>query len=295
MDTKTKKKPGRPMKNPQVEPIDVNGISDAPRDKENVIELVYSNTSVFKRIMSIHKQARMSEVVFVFDVDRVEISLQDAMKQVLIHMVLDGQRMNSYYCDKQRVICVTAASMNEVLTAANNNSIIHIRQREADPNGLNILIEDPLCQKNDRFMLKLCQAKITPTPEDIEEKLRFTLPTAQFKRAVCDISKIADENKLSVEFIETERRLQLSGTLATGQNWVAVYNNCEKIALVVNCKEGDILLYKVNASHIRPFAGCFVNPIDLHISEKTFKFVTTLSGKDNVPVCTITMVVSAVL
>ena len=116
-----KKKPGRPKKKIVNTPIEVHGIVENAINEEDVMELVYCNPTMFKKLLSLYKQFEISEVEMNFSQHELKIIAKDHLCKSTIYTIIDGHCMNLYYCKHPVRICVKRDNLERVLGTLGKN------------------------------------------------------------------------------------------------------------------------------------------------------------------------------
>jgi intracellular sulfur oxidation DsrE/DsrF family protein len=105
---KAKKRVGRPRKTIERRDIVHEGVVHVPSNLNDVtdeslvytVRLLYENPHMFKNIFNLFKHMKSDSVSIRFEKDRVKMFTWDKLKTSRIYVEIDGNKMNSYYCEK---------------------------------------------------------------------------------------------------------------------------------------------------------------------------------------------------
>ncbi len=282
-----KKRPGRPRKVTINTPSEFRGVITEPYDKTNLVELVYWNPRMFKKIYTIHKNYAVNEVKIIFEADRAMFVARDHLGKSRIVASIIGNNLNSYYCKEPISIWVKRNPLGEIFNTLDKNhckitfalkddfrSRFYIYIHDLEYDSIDNYTVEVICKPGDDDILAGCD----PT---INYPLKFKLGSKYFKRRVSDISK--SSKTLTIQK-NGEGPLQLTFEKEKGKQieYNGVYVNSGKISLNSSIPNDDILSVSVIVNYIKPFSNSNVgDEVELAIDRKEKLCLTTWLDKSS--------------
>lgn len=280
-----KKKPGRPKKKVAAAPIEVHGIVDQPANPEDLVELVYCNPILFKKILQMLKQFEVSEVEMIFDKQGLKISTKDHLCKSNIYTVVDGRCMNLYYCRQQLRVCVKRDNLERVLrTLGKNHHKFTLILKENYRSAMYIIIKNLEYNSESSYEIDMLHKPELADPamladNDTDYPLKFKFTSKHFKATINNIRPLS--HHLTIQKAGNDS-LQLTFDRAQKVNWADVYPDSEKINLKSDVDENDIFTVSVNIDYIKPFSNSTIGEdvfIAVHQTSK-ISFMTQLDKND---------------
>jgi hypothetical protein len=251
-----KKKPGRPRKKPVVAPFEIHGVVQAPLDKKNVVEMMYHNPIMFRKLISLLKSLSVNEVYLKFSKDKIIIVTMDHFKKSLVVAEINGFKLNHYFCEKEIEIGVRREVLEKIFHTVDKvyNRVVLKLKKDSHRSVLFIELYYYDLDKMDQYEVELInlQNKITKIEENIlEYPIRFEFTSKYFKKIINDMSSMADS--FSIEKIGLGP-LQITYQTPKYVNLNSVYRDGTKIKLFSAVKEDDIFAVSVKLENVKPFA-----------------------------------------
>lgn len=282
-----KKKVGRPKKDRIDTHITFNGIQDAPKVPEDVMELVYDNPQIFKKIIQIFTSYQAAEIEMSFDRNGVKMFAPDHNQQSNIYVILDGRGMNHYYCKEPLRICVKCSLLDAVFQTIGKthykimfvcrddyrsklycvtNSSTHENSKTYD---IPVIINPPVNRPND---------------DDTEYPIKFTLSAAGFK----DLINPRLGSTITIEKRGTEA-LQLVYDKVNQLGCIDRYPVSDKINLESKIGPDEIFSASICVKYVRSLASKNIGSTIQIAAHKTKKMsFTAYSGRrDDITVATV--------
>lgn len=281
-----KKKPGRPRKENIHIPIAVHGIVQAPVNAEDLIEMIYSEPTLFKKYIALLKGYQVGEIELNFDKTGLRIDTKNRVGSVDISTVISGACMNLYYCKEPIRIWVKRSALEMVVNALSNH---HCRitwlLRENYREMLYVIIKNSVYGSDQIFEVEVFSkdATVPPVPpDDSAYPVRFKIATKYFKKVVTSVSK--DSKRFTIQK-NGNQPLQLTIGRSQDSNvgWTEVYSESDKIGLQSTIGGEDIFNVSVDMQNILPFCKYALGD-DIYIAadkEKRIMFQCFADRKDN--------------
>lgn len=271
-----KKRPGRPKKTVLKQAVPKQGIVREPSnavtargtDSVYVVELIYDNPMMFKKILAAGSAIDVDQVRVCFTADELILFAVNEKTNNMLHARVYGARVNSYYSGNPKLEIGLKLDLitNVISTINNENSKIHIstperRQREK------IFISS----SNDQSaMLGRWEINVLPLDDydwavneilDAESTypIRFEIPFKDFKKIVSD-AKTCKGNIIHIEKEAEERAVRFSYTFQTNDGRGDVLlNDSEKIKLRCDMGDMDIFSTSVYTEYIKAFSATLLS------------------------------------
>lgn len=281
-----KKKPGRPKKKIITVPAEVLGIAAAPVNADDLIEMVYCNPRMFKKLLALYKSYEVSEIEMTFDIADVKIKARDHLGKSTIYTTIDSKYLNYYYCREKLRICVKREHLERILrTLDKNHYKITFLLKENYRSTLYIIIKDFEYDNDDNYEVEVVykpeEANATETRDDDKEyPIKFVLSSKHFKKKVSDIRKLSPV--LTIQKIGDEPLL-FTYDEAKKVNYNGVYTKPDKIRLTSKVAADDIFSVSVVIDYIKPFSNSNIGDEVFIAADKREKisFMTFLDKKDS--------------
>ncbi len=287
-----KKKPGRPKKKVVVTHIEIQGIVTAPVNQQDVVELVYCNPTLFKKLFQLYKAYEVSEIEMNFDHVGVKIITTDHFKNSTIYTMIEGKCMNLYYCKNPIRVCIKRDNLERVLsTLGKSHYKITIMLRENYRSTMYIITRDTEYNNDDMYEIDVIfkpdeQAPPTINDDDTNYPIKFRISSKYFKTKINNIKKLSAD-VFTIQKCSNEPLQFTFDKTKKGIYWVGVYPDSDKMCLKSTINDDDIFNVSVAISNIQPFSNSNIGDeliIAAHKSEK-MSFMTYLDKKDSGYAC----------
>ncbi|QYB17701.1 hypothetical protein PV-S19_0337 [Pacmanvirus S19] len=280
-----KKKPGRPKKKVANVPVEVHGIVDKPVNDDDLLEMVYCNPTMFKKLLQLYKSFEVSEVEMYFDPNGAKIITKDHLKKSTIYTTIDGRCMNLYYCKEPVRVCVKRDNLEKILgTLGKNHYKITFILKEDHRSNMYLVVKDIEYNNDDSYEIDVVFKPEDPAQrenrdDDSNYPIKFKISSKHFKTKLNNIRKISPT--FTIQKCGDEP-LQFTFDKAQMVNWVGVYNDPEKIELKSTITDDEIFNVSVPIDWIKPFSNSNIGD-DVYIAadkREKMSFMTMLDKKD---------------
>lgn len=284
-DVDNRKKPGRPRKKAPVVSIETRGIIAAPVNEGDIVELVYGNPSLFKKILQMLKAFEVGEIEMCFDPEGLNIYAVDHLNKSNIYVSIAGKYMNLYYCKQPLRICVKRNSMDKVFGSIGQNHYkITFILKEDYRSTMYMIVKDLEYDNDDSYEVDVVFRPENIMPEvqdnDADYPVKFMISSKHFKSRIGSIRKLS--GTLTIQKCG-DQPLQFTFDKAQRVNWTGVYHDPGKINLQANIPPNDIFNVSVSIDYIKPFSTSIIGD-DVYIAadkRKKMSFMTHIDKKEN--------------
>lgn len=252
-----KKRPGRPKKKVASVNIPWLGIVQEPKHQDHLIELVYADPIMFKKILANFKSYDTSEIDIYFMRDRMIWIGRDHHQKATINAVIDCRHMNFYYCGRE--IHITAKCALLVRTFAHVDKTTFKASLVVTESRKSILyIATHGAEYDERK--KYCpdvvyKGEIQAPPalmSDEDYPLSFILGAKFFKK---EIAIIRSMSKILVIDKVGESPMQLTYDKTSQMEYGSELPSPEKMQLKSKIGPGEIFRISAAIEYIKPFAN----------------------------------------
>lgn len=259
---KVTRKPGRPPKKKMTDiQVQTFGIVNEPREPSFIMELVYENPTLFKKLLALYKKYGINEITWDFYPDRIEHVLRDFEKKCIIKTEIYANMLVKYYCKERMSRTVKRDNLDKVFKSMDKNypQVSIISRDEDSRSKIYIIVANQEVDAQftyDPDLIKEPEVQEIKVPSDENYPIKFELPSKHFKKLISDIntsgSDIVTLKKNGDEPIsftyEAAKKLTLDSK----------YNNNEKIKLRSTLASDDIFSISIPIKRIRPFSDSVI-------------------------------------
>jgi len=254
--------PGRPPSKPPAPSLDKKGVVNLPKDKDNRLEFIYSDPSIFKSLFVYFKNIKAREIHLRCSPEGLTFFARDHSKTSRIFATIPGEHINWYYCEETFWLGINRDNIEKIFSSIDKTffKIVIIQSRD-DTNSLIIIFKDSEIEKE-------CNYKITLSSynedEDLYESenvlkqndflIEFTLTAKQFKKTINDASNYS-------ETITFEKISDIPLQLTYAKSNIVyneVYRSDDKIFLKSNIPLNSTFRATIKLNNIKSLASSMV-------------------------------------
>lgn len=256
-----KKKPGRPKKPKETAQIEHKGVVGTPTCDGDILEIVYSNPMLFRRVLALYKAYGVSEIELRFSRAGITIESGAHLKNTCIYTDIRGANMNLYYCEQDVSIFMNRGHLENVLNTLTKtcSQITFVLKKQNFRSILYVVIRDPGAEIDYSFDIDVAYKETGGAPtthySDGDYPLRFQLSSKDFKQQISNMKKLSSvwmlQKNGAIGPLQLAFEHQHNGISA----FSAVFLSPEKIALQSTLTDADILNVSVPIDAILPFSN----------------------------------------
>ena len=135
----------------------------------------------------------LTDTVFEFTENGIKICTMDSTHTILIHLKLDSDKFEEYYCEGKKLVGINVLNLNKIIKTINNNDMISFFMKKDNCNLLGIQIEN--AEKNTKRVTNMNLLDLENSNIEIPSasfNSVITLPSNDFQKICRDINGIAD-------------------------------------------------------------------------------------------------------
>ena len=156
------------------------------------IEIKTVQSSTIKVLIEALKEI-LTDTVIEITPEHIKICTMDSSHIILIHLKLDADKFESYFCESKKLIGVNILNLNKIIKTINNNDTLTLYMYKNDCNHLCIKIENQ--EKNTKRITKLNLLDLENTNFEIPPAVFnsvITLPSNDFQKICRDVNNLSD-------------------------------------------------------------------------------------------------------
>lgn len=255
----TKKKPGRPRKNPIRAPKPRNGIMDKATNENNYVEFIYDKPMIFRKTWGHYKAMAVEKLQFIFRPTELVISGEDHHKKSRMRNSIKTNGVNHYYCEGVLDIGIMCSDLEKIMSTIDKtcSSIMFISKRGHTQKTIKIVLTNDLeIEKNHIVELIGDYPKLDNEEAflDTGYPIKFELPGRYFKKMVSDIRGFSEqitirqdssENPLIFEYITKDKKIKSEDIVKNGKI----------IKFQSNISADDIFRVSLKIDYIKPISS----------------------------------------
>ena len=269
------KKPGRPKKK-VVSKSDqiIQGLIDKPNHDTHIMELIYNEPKVFKKIFGMFKGYYVDDIFINFKKDIIYIISKDHTKKTIIKIVIDCNKVTEYYCKTPFEICVKREYLEKIFSTIekNHSKIVLFSNEDSFQSSIEInLINDDLSihdsyvidlslqQKNlEKDLLDCCSHY-----DKNNYLISFVIKSKSFKKFINDTS--VNGKLLTIEK-KGDNNLTFKMCFNNKINFTRTIINEETYNLNSKLNENDFFNINLELEYIKPFSN-------MNISDNVYIYI----------------------
>tara|TARA_B110000977_G_scaffold192449_1_gene265952 strand:+ start:765 stop:1553 length:789 start_codon:yes stop_codon:yes gene_type:complete len=200
-----------------------------------------------------------------FNKSGVKICAMDATQTVLVHLKLDSDNFEEYYCSKSSVIGINMQNLFKLLKTMTNNDTLFWGIKKDDVNFLIIKIYNNDKNITNTFklpLLDLDNINITIPPAEFDSII--TLPSSDFQKICRDMHNISD----TIEICNAGNLLYFKCNGCIAQQETIMGGSTDEVGLqFVKQSDDKIIQGYYNLKHLVMFTKCtnLCNTIELYM------------------------------
>lgn len=236
----------------------------APSSGAYRLELKTVQAVAFKLLIEAMKEL-LTDVNIEFDETGMKILTMDTSHVVLVHLKLDADRFESYYCEGKINVGINMLNMHKLIKTINNNNTLCLFIDRDDVNYLGIRIDNT--EKNSRTtyklnLLDLDYTEITVDPTHFADVV--TLPSVDFQKICRDMHNIAEF--MEIRSVQNQLTFSCKGDFCS-QETVIYDTNTVCNAQDEDGNPADIVQGVFSIKHLVLFTKCtnLCSMMDIHL------------------------------
>ena len=230
-----------------------------------LLDIKTIQASTFKQVIDALKEILM-DVNLEFDETGMKIIAMDNTHIVLIHLKLEAEKFEKYYCEKKLFVGINMLKLHMLIKTISNNDILSLYVLKDDPNKLGIRIENN--EKNVKTNYKLSMLDIDVLniqipPVDFHTII--TMPSSYLQKIIRDMHNLAEY--IEIRNIEGQLILSCKGEFCT-QDTILGTEKSQNISIKKNDEPSQEIIQGVfSLKYLSIFTKCtnLCNVVEIYL------------------------------
>jgi hypothetical protein len=284
----TKKKPGRPRKNPSRRPEPRNGVQSTPTNADNYLEVFYDNPMVFKKIFHFLKSVHIDQIHISFMKTQIIFWCVDHNNVCSIRITVDCNKINSYYCENYFDIGILSRNLELIINTVDKsyNSICLLSSSQNQNNKLNIVLRNDLSIEETHSIELLgeytqLEENVCKQFDDEDYMIKFRLPGKYFKKMITDIKSFSKSLIIKQDGPQEDLMFEYDKEIDKKIKSLHIVKKPSVIDLKSNLQEDDTFQVSFFVEYVRPISSSLLSEhISIYADEnKPLMFTSYMDNK----------------
>lgn len=230
---------------------------------EKIMELKTVQTNAFKTLTEALKEI-LTDANIEFTDSAMKIITMDPTQTILVHLKLEKDNFESYYCKHKIFIGVNMLNFFKLIRTLTNNDALTLFIEEGNTNLLGIRIENGEKNSLTTYYLNLIEvdeASYQIPPAQFESII--TMPSGEFNKICRDMINLADI--IEIKSVGSQLIFSCKGEFASQETIIGETNN--GLNFVKSTTEDNIIQGYYNLKHLVLFTKCtnLCNSIEMYM------------------------------
>lgn len=176
--------------------MEVEGGYDATHFPDKLMYLKTVQSSALRTLIEVLKDV-LNDVNIVFDNTGVKVMAMDGSHVALIHMKLDSEKFEQYYCPEKLNLGISMSAWFKLMKTISNCDTVALFVDKSNQNELGICIDNADKNSSTTFMLRLLDIDSNDINiPDVEINCIVTMPSNDFQRMCRDMANIGESVRI---------------------------------------------------------------------------------------------------
>jgi len=231
-----------------------------------ILEIKTVQSSTFKQVIDALKDILM-DVNLEFDETGMKIVALDNTHVVLVHLKLDADKFENYYCEKKLYVGINIMKLHVLIKTIGNKDVLTLYVEKNDPNRLGIRIENPDKSVRTNYKLSMLDINVVnikiPPPEF---QTIITMPSVDFQKIIRDMHNLADF--IEIRNVENQLCFNCKGEFCVQETILGIENNPNLSIVRKSNKPHEIIQWVFNLKYLVMFTKCtnLHNVVELYLN-----------------------------
>ena len=236
------------------------------RQDEYYLRIRTIQTSAIRILVEALKEI-LTDTNIIFDDTGIKIITTDSTKTVLIHMKLEKEKFEEYFCEKKMICGISMINLYKLIKTISNQDTLTLFIKKNNTNKLGIRINNADKKTQTTYELNLLDIpddKLDIPPVSFDTELTF--PSSDFQKIIRDMINIGN-----VIHIESQPKkilkLSCSGDFASQETLLTESDKNADNCIVFNNKNSNLIQGSFSLKYLILFTKCtnLCNQIQMYI------------------------------
>lgn len=294
-----KRRPGRPPSAPKKEPIIKHGIQIAPKCEENLVEFIYDQPILIKKISSFFRLLAAENIQIIFRPEEIILYTHDYDKKSHVRVAITAAKLNHYYCGAEYDIGLSCEEFERIMRKIDKHysQILIIVDRENINKELTVRLENSiniaeiyqiaLTGRYDRIAAFPAAAQFMHANYPIE----LTYPSDYFKRLITDLRE--HDKKISYVQESGDAPLKIECQSQTKKTRTEfLHNDPASLNLVSRVAPGDSFHMAIMLQNLKAISAAQLSDaITVRLDEERMFMTEAIMDEGTINVRTLTEII----
>lgn len=161
-------------------------------EETHVMFMTTVQAGAIRTLVEVLKEV-LNDVIMIFDKTGIRITAMDGSHVALIHVKLDSNRFESFYCRHRIDVGLNMLSLFKLMKTINNSDTVSFYIKDGNMNELGIVIANSDKNSLTNFKIKLLDLDIKDINiPDVDIECIITMPSNDFQRMCRDMLNISE-------------------------------------------------------------------------------------------------------
>ena len=159
-------------------------------NNDYILEIKTIQSSAIRILVEALKEI-LTDTNILFDENGIKLITTDSTKSVLIHMKLDADKFESYYCESSIVCGICMLNLYKLIKTISNQDTLTLYISKNNKNKLGIIINNTDKKSQTRYELNLLDINeelLKPPPVEFDTEISY--PSSDFQKIIRDMINI---------------------------------------------------------------------------------------------------------
>jgi proliferating cell nuclear antigen len=236
------------------------------RENPFLLEIKTVQATTFKQMIDALKEILM-DVNLEFDSTGMKIVAMDTTHVVLVHLKLEADRFENYYCEKKKLyVGINMIKLQMLIKTISNGDILTLFVEKEDINNLGIRIENS--EKKVRTTYRLSMLDINAVEYEIppvDFPTIITMPSVDLQKIIRDMHNLADN--IEIRYVENQLRFSCKGDFVKQETILGTDKN-QNLTVAKNTQKNHEIIQGVYSSkYLAMFTKCtnLYNMVEIYL------------------------------
>lgn len=240
-------------------------VIEGSKDSPYLLEIKTVQATTFKQMVDALKEILM-DVNLEFDKTGLKIVAMDTTHVVLVHLKLEADRFENYYCEKKLYVGINMIKLQMLIKTISNGDILTLFIEKEDTNNLGIRIEN--AEKKVRTTYRLSMLDINAVEYEIppvDFPTIITMPSVDLQKIIRDMHNLADN--IEIRYVENQLRFSCKGDFVKQETILGTDKNQNLSVVKHNQKNHEIIQGIYSSKYLAMFTKCtnLYNMVEIYL------------------------------
>uniref|UniRef100_A0A6C0CXN4 Proliferating cell nuclear antigen PCNA N-terminal domain-containing protein n=1 Tax=viral metagenome TaxID=1070528 RepID=A0A6C0CXN4_9ZZZZ len=219
---------------------------------ENILEIKTIQSSAIRILVEALKEI-LTDTNILFDETGVKLITTDSTKSVLIHMKLDSNKFESYYCESSVVCGLCMLNLYKLIKTISNQDTLTLFISKNNKNKLGIIINNNEKKSQTKYELNLLDINedlLKPPPVEFETEISY--PASDFQKIIRDMINIG--TNVDIKSVGQSLILSCEGDFASQETILKTSD--DGLQYISDKSDNDLVQGEFSLKYLSLFTKC---------------------------------------